>query len=246
MHATVQMYHVFQIRSPIINNGSSRVGLNITAAWNAQAEVEFEASSSNTFTGDTNVTGNANINLIKRGGAIAISGNLNIRDGASVHIYDHEQIANHVRVSLTSRGKASSLNFVGSIYPGARLNETIHELVVDGNGAIDFGSQDSNYTHGQRYLYLDDLIVGNFSTLKILGWRDKRDYLLVKKSSWHLEDALKRMEFAGYKRYNIHKESFNWEYWAISATPEPATYGALLTAVLVSLRLFRKGRSLSR
>jgi len=239
IHATVQIRHVFQIRDGIINSGYSRVGLNITASPDALAEVEFEGNTSNTFTGDTTIIGNVGLYLIKRGGGIGISGNLNIRDGASVGIYDHEQIANHVRASLISRGKVSTLKFGGSIYPGRTLNETIHELVVEGNGAIDFGSTDSDSVHGPRFLYLDDLIIGNGSTLQILGWRDKRDYLLVRKNSWNLEDALKKIEFDGYNRNNIHKEDFNRDYWAISAAPEPSTYGILLIAIAAALPLLR-------
>jgi len=239
IHATAQMGHVFQIQSGVVDSGGKRIGINITASYNGHAAVEFEGGTSNTFTGDINITGNAHLNLIKRGNATAISGNLNIRNGAYTVIYNHEQIANHVRVSLISRGKASALKFGGAIYPGSRLNETIHELVVEGNGAIDFGSQDSNAMHGQRFLYLDYLKVGYDSALTILGWKDKRDYLLVRKNSAHLEDALKKIEFNGYDRNNIHKEDYNSDYWAISAAPEPATYGLLLTAVATALPLFR-------
>jgi len=84
------------------------------------------------------------------------------------------------------------------------------------------------------------LIIGDGSTLRIHGWRDKRDYILVRKNSVHLEDALKKIEFKGYDRNNIHLENYNNAYWGISATPESATYGSLLVASTVSLSLLRR------
>jgi len=238
IHSEFRTIHAFDIRGPITDNGNIKVGLNITAAPNAVLGVELVGGHDNTFTGDTNLSERTALYLIKNNGVTAISGNLNIRDGASVRIFRNEQIANHVRVSLISKkGTQSTLRFQGEFQ--ADIQETIHELVVEGNGAIDFGSQDSDYVHGPRFLYLDDLNIGYDSTLKILAWKDKRDYLLVRKDSWNLEDALKKIEFAGYNRNNIHKEDFNRDYWAISATPEPSTYGALLTAIATAFPLFR-------
>jgi len=48
------------------------------------------------------------------------------------------------------------------------------------------------------------------------------------------------MEFAGYDRNNIHLEEFDAEYWSISATPEPATYGAILGAIGIGLVVWQK------
>jgi len=239
IHSEFRTHHAFDIRGPITDNGNIKVGLNITAGTNAVLGVELVGDYDNTFTGDTNLSERTIINLIKNNGVTAISGNLNIRDGSAAQIFSNEQIANHVRVSLISKkGTRSTLGFLGEFQTA--LNETIHELVVRGNGALDFGSADSGAQHGNRFFYFDDLIVESDSTLTILGWKDKRDYLLVRKGSAHLEDALKKIEFNGYDRNNIHKEHFNSAYWAISATPEPATYGALLAASTIGLTFFRK------
>jgi len=238
IHSEFRTDHAFDIRGPITNNGNIKVGLNITAGTNAVLGVELVGGHNNTFTGDTNLSGRTNINLIKNNGIIAISGNLNIRDGAAAQIFYNEQIANHVRVSLISKkGTQSTLRFHGKFQTA--LTETIHELVVEGNGTINFGVTDSDAQHGNRFLYLDDLIIESDSALTILGWKDKRDYLLVRKDSAHLEDALKKIAFTGYDRNNIHKEDFNRDYWAISAAPEPATYGLLLAAIAAALPLFR-------
>ncbi|KXU36192.1 hypothetical protein AXK12_03800 [Cephaloticoccus capnophilus] len=158
--------------------------------------------------------------------------------GAAVYIDKNDQIADHARVSLISYEKASKLNF--SAHIKEQLQETFRELFVEGKGAIDFGSGDRHSEHGRRLLYIDDLIIGDGSTLRIHGWRDKRDYILVRKNSVHLEDALKKIEFKGYDRNNIHLENYNNAYWVISATPESATYGSLLVASTVPLSLLRR------
>jgi len=64
----------------------------------------------------------------------------------------------------------------------------------------------------------------------------------VKKTSAHLTDALKGTAFNSYDPNNVHLEDFNSEYWSISATPEPATYGALLGTVGLGLWTWRKRR----
>jgi len=154
----------------------------------------------------------------------------------------NEQIADHARVSLISRGaRASKLSFS---WPrqAKSTQETFHELVVEGKGEVQF-----DIAGGKHFLYLDDLIIGDDSQLQILNWEDGRDYLLVKKTSVHLEDAIKKIAFRNYydtKAYikAAHIEDYDDVYWAISIAPvpEPATYGGLLVAGTVSLSLLRR------
>jgi len=80
----------------------------------------------------------------------------------------------------------------------------------------------------KKYLYLDDLLVGQGGSLTVMGWLDGQDFLLVRKDSKGLDDALKKLEFEGYDRNRIHLVDFNKDYWEISAAPEPVTYGAIL------------------
>jgi len=160
-------------------------------------------------------------------------------EGNSFTIQGTDRIANHVKISLISRGKSSTLKFRWDTQ--SEIHENLHSVIVEGNGAIDFGSRDTDYVRGGRFLYLDgDLIIGADSILQIIDWQDGRDHLLVSKSSVYLEDALKKIEFIGYDHNNIHLENYNGSYWAISATPEPATYGGLLVAGTVSLSLLRR------
>jgi len=69
----------------------------------------------------------------------------------------------------------------------------------------------------------------------VSGWKDERDFLLVRKNSAHLSDALGRMKFEGYNPADIHLRDFSNDYWQISALPEPSTYGAMLGAVGLGL-----------
>jgi len=229
----------FQIHDTIVDYGSQRVGLNITAAPRAFALLEFNGLESNTFTKDTTLTGNVTIALVKPKGEIGISGNLNIREGAAVDIYQDEQIANHVRVVLSSRGDASTLRFRWSSIDKRTFTETLHELVIEGNGAIDFGSRDGSL-HEARFFYLDDLIIGDRSTLQVIDWQDGHDHLLVRKDSVHLEDALKKIKFMGYDHNKLQKGDYDSNFWEITPFPEPATYGSLFMAGTVSLSLLRR------
>ncbi|KXU34048.1 hypothetical protein AXK11_08930 [Cephaloticoccus primus] len=173
-----------------------------------------------------------------------------IRDGAVVQVMYNEQIANGSKVSLISksRAKASSIGFLGQWQTD--IKETIGELAVSGYGVVDFGFDGKANgeqlwpagDHGKRWFYIDDLYISYGSLLTIKNWKYGRDFLLVKKGTWNLEEMLKRMEFEGYDRNAIHLESFNWEYWQISGAPEPATYGAVLSIAVLSAFLLRKRR----
>jgi len=57
----------------------------------------------NTFTGTVNVIGNGiNLELMKNKGAIAVSGDMNIKEGAHVYTRGSGQFARHVTVTLQS------------------------------------------------------------------------------------------------------------------------------------------------
>jgi len=216
----------------------TKVGLNITAAPKAHAGVILSGAESNSFTGDTTITGNASLNLNKLSGTIAISGNLKISSGAKVSISRPEQIADHVRVSLISRGGLTSILRFQRDGGKEYLHETFRELFVEGKGEFDFGS--GHIEHETRFLFLGDLIIGDDSILSIINWKYKRDHLLVRKDSVHLDEALKKIMFGGYVFNKVQKEDYDSNFWEITPLPEPATYGGLLVASTVSLSLLRR------
>jgi len=99
------------------------------------------------------------------------------------------------------------------------------------------------YLNSKYYIKLDDLIVAEGAHLTVVGWEEGRDFLLVRKSSQHLADALRKMEFNGYDRNNIHLEDYDSEYWSIEAAPEPAVCGAALGAAGLGLWRWRRRKS---
>jgi len=215
------------------------VGLTISSSHNSSIVVELEGSRSNTFTGKTRVLGeNSALNALRTGGAVSISGDLSVENGAEFATFYSNQISRRSKISLISRkGKSSVFGFSGS--HSHHVSETISELNVQGNGVVDFQTRGS---YGNRFLRLDDLIVGVNSHLKIRHWSDGRDHLLVRRGSAHLEEALRRIEFEGYDRSRIRLKNFDHYYWEISGIPEPATYGAVFVAVGFGLVLWRKRR----
>jgi len=236
---TEDTHNEFIIEAAIVDSVSGSVGLSIEDVPQRKTKraIALTTSSSNTFTGDATVAGNNILRLRKQNGAIAISGNLNIKDGAAVELYERNQINRNARVTLRSYAvNPSEIVFKGNAV--RNLSETIHQLVVEGTGKIDFGD---DFNHGSRYFYLDDLEIKAGSRLIIQNWQEGRDFLLVRKDSEHLHDSLNKVEFQGYG--NGRKlVDFNHEYYAIY-TPEPTTFGAgLALAGLGVLGLRRKSR----
>jgi len=227
------------IEAKIINSSSGTVGLDISSDSTGYKKriVALGGSSSNTFGGATTITGNNILRLKKNSRATAISGDLNIISGATVELYETNQINRNARVTLRSyEVNPSEIVFKGNAV--RNLSEAIHQLVVEGTGKIDFGD---DFNHGTRHFYLDDLEITDRSRLIIQNWQEGRDFLLVRKGSEHLHDSLNKVEFQGYG--NGRKlVDFNNEYYAIQ-TPEPAVYGAgLALAGLGVLGLRRKSR----
>ncbi|KXU35937.1 hypothetical protein AXK11_05285 [Cephaloticoccus primus] len=85
-------------------------------------------------------------------------------------------------------------------------------------------------------------MIADGAGLDIRGWEEGFSYLLVRKDSKHLADALKKITFDGYLPGRVHLEDFNKDYWQISGTPEPATYGAIFAGAGVGLIVWRRRR----
>jgi len=172
-------------------------------------------------------------------GAVAINGDVTVKNGGGIKIYKNNQINDRSSITLKSidLNKSSHIDIGGTDSSG--VSERIGRLVIDYSGIIDFDAGNNDY-HLQRSFYINDLIINPHSSLTIFGWQEGRDHLLVKRDSAHLEDALTKMIFKGYDQSNIHLESFDKDYWEISATPEPSTYGAILGAAGLILWAWRR------
>jgi len=237
--ALIDMTETLYIES-VIQNYTREVGIEINSTVQTTI-IGFTGSRANTFSGKSTIRGHkVELNLMKANGVTSISGDLAIRNGALLKTHFKNQFARHSIVTLDSfSDSASTLRFVSVHYGQRDLQENIHALVVEGDGIIDFGMEDTRGSHGSRYFYMDDLQITLGSNLQILAWEEGRDHLLVRKDSAHLEKSLKRLEFEGYNPGNIHLNDFNKDYWEISGTPEPAAYGAGLAAVGLGITALR-------
>jgi len=225
----------------ITNNLGSRVGLNITRdtdfAGSHKRIVALGGTASNTFTGETTITGNNRLRLKKEDFATAISGDLIIKQGAAVELHRTRQINSKARVTLFSDSHsydASTIVFKGE--RGRNLTENIHQLVVEGTGKIDFGGESYR---GEHSLYLDDLEIKAGGRLIIENWKEGRDYLLVRKDSKHLQDALSKIEFADGRKWGDLVD-MGGMYYSISNAPEPAIFGAGLIALGLGTLTWRR------
>jgi len=116
--------------------------------------------------------------------------------------------------------------------------------VIDGTGILNFNATAA--PHYTRTLFLDDLEVKVDSMLSVREWKSGLDHLLVRKDSAHLQESLKRMQFAGYDPNAIHLVDYNKDYWEISALPEPAAYGAGLMLGGIGFARYRRRRKCRR
>jgi len=209
------------IESAIIDNGHRAVGLRVSGSRPGEGVVFLTGSQSNMFTGNVEVSGRDNyLALGKTNGAVAVRGDISVKDRAILNFTNSNQTLKTSAVFVSN----ASL----SLYSGVAANtsNSLKKLTIDGKGVIAFDHL--SVFKFKKYLYLDDLLVNQGGSLTVTGWLDSQDFLLVRKDSKGLADALRKMEFKGYDRNRIHLVDFNKEYWEISAAPEPSTYGAIL------------------
>jgi len=199
----------------IIADSQHKVGLKITGNGKTNGVI-IKGSESNTYTGDTIISGPGAF------GATAIQGNVSAENGGILRFDGSDQLSSKSVVTL----KNGSINFLGNI--NTDLTNRIHQLKVEENSTINFGREPGNPSSDKQLIYINDLIISNRGFLRVNLWEEGKYYLLVRKNSAHLKDALKKMSFTGYDRNAIHLEDYNTDYYSISPTPEPATCGALL------------------
>jgi len=236
------------IRVAIVDNPLHKIGVNVTGKpKGGNGQIAFTGRESNTFTGNVTVSGeNTVLELIKENGATAIRSDLTIRDGGLVGLFMSNQIADTSSVRLHGGKNEKSPVLFFSGFVTKNVSEKIHDLTVEGRAVFDFNFGGDATLHGQRFLYLDNLIAGGDSELIIRNWIEGKDRFLVRKDSEFLEHSLKKLDFEGYDRNTIATREFNKDYVEIWAQlPEPSTYGAVSIGLGMCVGLMR-GRSKGR
>jgi len=186
--------------------------------------VFLRGNTSNTFTGDTEVLDGNFLHLNKSNGAIAIQGNIVLKTGGHVLLWQSNQIADTSTVTLDGRGEMVGILFDQMRY---EMSEKFHKLVVMGKGLFAFHRRPN-----KRTLFLDDLMIEDGGILYVRDWADGVTKLLVRKDSEHLQDALHRIKFAGRREPKASIKDYDANYWeVIPGFPEPATCGAILVGV---------------
>jgi len=207
--------------------------------------VRLGGKENNTFTGDVVVQGKFNsLFLSKQNGATAIqSRRIYVKAQGRLAIAKSDQIADSSTVTLIGNG--SMLSFTGASGPSIveKTREKIHELVVEsGKGIFSFMHSNKFKDVSEKTIILDDLIINDRASLRIIGWEEGRDHFLVRKDSKHLADAMKKISIDGLGENQIYLKDYGRDYWSIEAAPEPATCGAILSAVGTSLAIYRRAR----
>jgi len=201
--------------------------------------VFLTGNQSNTFTGNVEVSGKNNYLVLgKTNGAVAVRSDISVKNGAILNFTNSNQTLKTSSVLVSN----SSLMLYSGV--AANTSNSLKKLTVDGAGVISFDHL--SVFKFKKYLYLDDLVVGKGGRVTVMGWLDGQDFLLVRKNSKGLTDAIKKLEFRGYDRSRIHLVNFNKDYWEISAAPEPATYGAILGVIGLGVGLWRGRRRADR
>jgi len=158
-----------------------------------------------------------------------------VNNHAKLTLWRDEQIASRSTVRL----RDSTFQFADERMDGKSIKkESFPKLEITGRSFLQFRS---GATLDSRFLYLDDLSIDYWGELVIQGWKEGIHWLLVRKTSTNLEDALKKITFEGYLPGRTHLEHYNRDYWVVSGTPEPGTYGAVLVGGVIGLVLWRRG-----
>jgi len=215
------------INSVISDNATHKIGLRSVYSGIGWSAVVLGGDKSNIFTGITEVSGRGNILILnKTNGAVAIQGDVSVNDRAQLTIWGDRQI----NFRSTVRLRNSKLQFADWRYDaGPTKTELLHKLVIEGESKLQFRIYET--TLDKRFLYLDDLLIADGGKLLVQGWKEGIHWLLVRKTSANIDDALKKIAFVGYLPGGTHLEDYNRDYWAISGVPEPATYTPIFGAI---------------
>jgi len=220
-----------------IANSDHQIGLRVEGHDHAHSGLFLLGTESNTFTGNVEVSGwRKHLVLRKSNGAIAVRSDILVREEAVLRFEGDNQLSKTSNIELRSNSILQTLLKEGN----EKITNTFKNLTVEDGGVIHFSHEGSEIPNAKNYIKIDDLIINLSGHLEIKGWQEKRDFLLVRKNSANLADALTKMNFAGYDLNAIHLEDFDANYWSISSTPEPATTGAILGTAGLGLWIWRR------
>jgi len=209
------------------------MGLRLTGeqgSHNGPAIVYLQGNQNNTFSGNVEIKGrNTYLALGKTNGAVAVQGDVFVNSGAVLRFDESQQLRYSSSATLTN----------ATLYHsdlGKELSTKFHRLTVTGNlGVVSFGSQ-GTHLH-KRYLYIDELVINGNARIEVNEWAPGRDFFLVKKTmdKKALDALMRKIHFRGWLPGRTHLESYDKDYWQISGTPEPSTYGAIFGGVALAL-----------
>jgi len=192
------------IESVIRDNINKRIGLRISGTHRSRTTIVLAGNSANTFTGNVEVSGIGNVlALAKAQGVAASHGDFLIKNGGVLELRRGSQISDGSTVRL----KSGTLKLTWN--GGSSRSDIFHKLAIEEHSRLQF-----EYWKGiGSGLYLDELIISDASLLEVQGWKAGRDWLLVRKTSKSLSDALRKIRFEGYDPNAVHLEEYNKEYW---------------------------------
>jgi len=191
----------------------------------ASGEDEFEREGIDRLKG----RGEKGLDLLYKLDDPQISDYIYVKKGERLKLNYDDEISRNTIIKLMGHGSTLILNKINN----RRETLEFNALVVDsGEGVLDFSNGISQKT------LIDDLIIKEGACLKIEGlYPGYDDHFLVKKTSQHLADALSKIRFKNYPEKRVGVRDYDKDYWEIGygagfkplPTPEPSTYGAILT-----------------
>jgi len=216
---------------------SGKIGLRLTGNHKGPAIVYLQGDKNNTCTGNVEVSGANNyLALGKTNGAIAVQGNVFVNNWSVLRFDENQQLRYSSNVSLKN----------ATLYHSdvdRELRNKFHRLSITGDvGVVSFGSK-GTHLH-KRYLYIDELVINEGARIEVNEWAPGRDFFLVKKTmdKETLDSLMSKIHFRGWLPGRTHLESYDKDYWQISGTPEPSTYGAIFGGVVLVLAGCRLSR----
>jgi len=164
-----------------------------------------------------------------------IAGDLDIYGGSQAGIYRDQTIS---ASSIVTFKYASNQRFAPTLYFATYpVNQHIHKVIVEESGVFSFGAHEVS---GHRFLFMDDLVIAPSSEFTI-SWYFSDTHLLLRKDSKHLSESLSRIRFSQNPSKRAGIREYNADYYEIGpGFPEPATYGASLSAAGLVLWFCRR------
>jgi len=210
----------------VINAGIIKAGTGI---------VRFEEGYGQTISGPSFV--NEGILELGMNGGNSTLGTMTVQTGTILIIYQFRGVPSHTSLNVKLNGIYSTPEnapVVEMIASSSGTSHSMNLLEVDGRGILNFAVGST--------LRLDDLIINPYENteLRIKGWDEFEDYLLVRKTSANLSSALTYINFDGWAN-GAEIRDYDTDYWEIiPRLPEPSTYGAIFGVMGLGLWAWRR------